>query len=145
MVALMRYMPPVSGTSFPSSWSIMSPGVNHVYLFWTENADYWEDVSGSIDQRIAALSHHDSVNGRIDRIAEHIRAGAAKPAARVRLMPKPLNTSDCRQGQHDNQQIALRCQVDSGRRLPACCYFNWHQRPGVQQAWQLTLRRSPIS
>lgn len=53
--------------------------VNHVYLFWTENADYWEDVSGSIDQRIAALSHHDSqVNGRIDRIAEHIRAGASE-------------------------------------------------------------------
>ncbi len=51
--------------------------VNDVYLFWTENADYWEDVSDSIDRRIAALGQHDSqVNGRIESLGEHIRAAA---------------------------------------------------------------------
>jgi len=48
--------------------------VKEVYLFWTDSADYWEDVSESIDQRIAALKHHDSqVNGRMETIAERIR------------------------------------------------------------------------
>lgn len=51
--------------------------VHNIFLFWTENADYWEDVSTSIDRRIAALRKHDSqVNGQIDAIAEHIRAAA---------------------------------------------------------------------
>ncbi|MBM3188857.1 MAG: PIG-L family deacetylase [Chloroflexi bacterium] len=51
--------------------------VKEIYLFWTDEADYWEDVSACIDRRIEALSHHDSqVNGRIERIEERIRKGA---------------------------------------------------------------------
>jgi LmbE family N-acetylglucosaminyl deacetylase len=50
--------------------------VKEVYLFWTDSADYWEDISESLDRRILALKHHDSqVNGRIDDIAERIRKG----------------------------------------------------------------------
>jgi LmbE family N-acetylglucosaminyl deacetylase len=51
--------------------------VREIYLFWTDNADYWEDVSESIERRIAALSRHDSqVNGRIDQIEERVRKAA---------------------------------------------------------------------
>lgn len=51
--------------------------VREVYLFWTDDADYWEDVTSSIDRRIQALRHHDSqVNGRIEAIEERIRKGA---------------------------------------------------------------------
>jgi hypothetical protein len=53
--------------------------IREVYLFWTDSADYWEDVSDSIDLRIAALGHHDSqVNGRIDKIAEWVRNGTSE-------------------------------------------------------------------
>jgi LmbE family N-acetylglucosaminyl deacetylase len=53
--------------------------VKEIYLFWTDSPDYWEDVSGSIDRRIAALRHHDSqVNGRLDTLDERIRKGAAE-------------------------------------------------------------------
>jgi LmbE family N-acetylglucosaminyl deacetylase len=48
--------------------------VKEIYLFWTDDADYWEDVGESIGTRIAALKHHDSqVNGRIEDIAARIR------------------------------------------------------------------------
>jgi LmbE family N-acetylglucosaminyl deacetylase len=53
--------------------------VKEVYLYWTDDADYWEDVTESMDKRIAALMHHDSqVNGRMDRIEERIRKTAAQ-------------------------------------------------------------------
>lgn len=53
--------------------------VKEIYLFWTDSADYWEDVSDSIDRRIAALTQHDSqVNGRMEAIAERIRKAAAE-------------------------------------------------------------------
>lgn len=43
------------------------------FLFWTENADYWVDVSGTIDRRIAAVKAHASqVNHRND-LEERIR------------------------------------------------------------------------
>ncbi len=51
--------------------------VKEVYLYWTDEADYWEDVTECIEQRIAALSHHDSqVNGRLETIGERIRKSA---------------------------------------------------------------------
>ena len=51
--------------------------VKEIYLYWTDDADYWEDVTESMGRRIAALSHHDSqVNGRIESIGERIRKGA---------------------------------------------------------------------
>lgn len=53
--------------------------VKEIYLFWTDEPDYWEDVSDSIDRRIEALRHHDSqVNGRMDRVEERIRKIAAE-------------------------------------------------------------------
>jgi LmbE family N-acetylglucosaminyl deacetylase len=51
--------------------------VKEVYLFWTENADYWEDVSCCIEQRIAALARHASQVGLdTERLAERIRKAA---------------------------------------------------------------------
>lgn len=56
--------------------------VKEVYLYWTNDADYWEDVSGSMDKRIRALMRHDSqVNGRMERIEERIRKAAAEVGA----------------------------------------------------------------
>ncbi|MHB9031530.1 MAG: PIG-L deacetylase family protein [Anaerolineae bacterium] len=53
--------------------------VNDVYLYWTDSADYWEDVTEVLSKRIAALSRHNSqVRGNIEHIGEHIRAGAAE-------------------------------------------------------------------
>ncbi len=51
--------------------------VQEVYLFWTENADYWEDVSCCLEQRIAALARHTSqVGHRMEKLAERIRKAA---------------------------------------------------------------------
>jgi LmbE family N-acetylglucosaminyl deacetylase len=37
--------------------------VKEIYLFWTENADYFEDVSETVERRINALTHHVSQVG----------------------------------------------------------------------------------
>lgn len=68
---------------FPEQLIDLDPWrVKEVYLYWTGDADYWEDVSESMDKRIAALTHHDSqVNGRMDRIEERIRKAAAEVGA----------------------------------------------------------------
>jgi LmbE family N-acetylglucosaminyl deacetylase len=48
--------------------------VKEAYLFWTDNADYWEDVTALMDARIAALSKHASQIGlNLDKLAERIR------------------------------------------------------------------------
>lgn len=53
--------------------------VNDVFLYWTDSADYWEDVTDALDRRIAALGRHASqVGTRLDLIAEHIRKGASE-------------------------------------------------------------------
>lgn len=53
--------------------------VKEIYLFWTDNADHWVDVTTSIDRRIEALKHHDSqVNGRIEKLAERIRKSSGE-------------------------------------------------------------------
>jgi len=51
--------------------------VREVYLFWTDNADYWEDISSCIDTRISALARHASQVG-LDKVklAERIRSRA---------------------------------------------------------------------
>ncbi|MHB0856493.1 MAG: PIG-L deacetylase family protein [Anaerolineae bacterium] len=49
--------------------------VKEVYLFWTDEADYWEDVSEVIEQRVAALCHHQSqIRGRGEEVGERIRS-----------------------------------------------------------------------
>jgi LmbE family N-acetylglucosaminyl deacetylase len=46
------------------------------FLFWTESADYWVDVSQTIDKRIAALKHHASQVGHRNDMEERIRKWA---------------------------------------------------------------------
>jgi LmbE family N-acetylglucosaminyl deacetylase len=43
------------------------------FLFWTENADYFVDISSTIDRRIAALKKHESQIGHRNDIEERIR------------------------------------------------------------------------
>ena len=48
--------------------------VREAYLFWTENADYFEDVTETLDGRLAALACHASqVGQRMNQIAERVR------------------------------------------------------------------------
>jgi LmbE family N-acetylglucosaminyl deacetylase len=48
--------------------------VKEVYLFWTDCADYWEDISQCIDMRISALARHASQVGlNMEKLAERIR------------------------------------------------------------------------
>jgi LmbE family N-acetylglucosaminyl deacetylase len=50
-----------------------------VYLFWTDNPDYWEDISCCLDQRIAALMRHVSqVGTEPEKLAERVRQWAQK-------------------------------------------------------------------
>lgn len=51
--------------------------VREVYLFWTDNADYWEDITCCIETRIAALARHATQVGvDIEKLAERIRKAA---------------------------------------------------------------------
>jgi LmbE family N-acetylglucosaminyl deacetylase len=53
--------------------------VKEVYLFWTENADYWEDITSTIEQRVLALTHHVSQVGMdTAKLDERIRERASK-------------------------------------------------------------------
>jgi LmbE family N-acetylglucosaminyl deacetylase len=52
--------------------------VKEVYLFWTDGADYWEDISPCIDTRISALARHASQVGlNTEKLAERIRKRAS--------------------------------------------------------------------
>lgn len=53
--------------------------VKQAYLFWTDHADYYEDISSSIDQRIAALAQHVSQVGEdTEKLDKRIRERAQK-------------------------------------------------------------------
>jgi LmbE family N-acetylglucosaminyl deacetylase len=48
--------------------------VKEIWLFWTENADHFEDVTETIDRRVAALTHHVSQVGTdIQKLDERMR------------------------------------------------------------------------
>jgi LmbE family N-acetylglucosaminyl deacetylase len=48
--------------------------VKEVYLFWTNSADYWEDISQCIETRFSALARHASQVGlNMDKLTERIR------------------------------------------------------------------------
>ncbi len=50
-----------------------------VYLFWTDNVDYWEDVTDAIQTRVAALICHASQVGTDhEKLDQRIRERAAK-------------------------------------------------------------------
>ncbi|MBI3958126.1 MAG: PIG-L family deacetylase [Chloroflexi bacterium] len=53
--------------------------VSEVYLFWTDNADHYEDVTDFVDARIAALACHVSQVGEDrEKLAQRIRERTAK-------------------------------------------------------------------
>lgn len=55
--------------------------VKEAYLYWTDHADYYEDVTDFIDRRIDALACHISQVGEDrDKLAERIRERAQKTA-----------------------------------------------------------------
>ncbi len=58
--------------------------VKQVYLFWTDNPDYWEDISGCMEQRLAALLRHVSQVGSdpatlIERVRQRAKEAGEKP------------------------------------------------------------------
>ncbi|MBN1976221.1 MAG: PIG-L family deacetylase [Anaerolineae bacterium] len=59
--------------------------VKEAYLFWTDNADYWEDITCCIDTRISALARHASqVGENNERLAERMRQRASEAGALAR-------------------------------------------------------------
>jgi LmbE family N-acetylglucosaminyl deacetylase len=57
--------------------------VKEVYLFWTDNPDYWEDISCCIDARISALARHASQVGlNMERLTERIQDRAREAGER---------------------------------------------------------------
>ena len=56
--------------------------VKEVYLFWTDSADYWEDVTETIEQRIESLAAHESQTGRrMEQVRERVLAGCKETGA----------------------------------------------------------------
>jgi LmbE family N-acetylglucosaminyl deacetylase len=58
--------------------------VRELYLFWTDNPDHWEDISGCLDARIAALMRHASQVGLdseklVERVRQRAREAGEKP------------------------------------------------------------------
>jgi LmbE family N-acetylglucosaminyl deacetylase len=52
--------------------------VSEAYLFWTDNADSYEDISDYMDARIAALAKHASQVGlNLDKLSERIHKTAS--------------------------------------------------------------------
>ena len=59
--------------------------VKEAYLFWTDNADYWEDITCCIETRISALARHASqVGENNERLAERIRERSGKTGEEAR-------------------------------------------------------------
>jgi LmbE family N-acetylglucosaminyl deacetylase len=59
--------------------------VEEAYLFWTGNADHWEDITCCFEARIAALSRHSSqVDGKFEEVVERIRQRAREAGAQAR-------------------------------------------------------------
>ncbi len=57
--------------------------VRRIYLFWSERADTWVDVSATIERKIEALRAHASQIRDVDGLAERIRTWAADEGARI--------------------------------------------------------------
>ncbi|MDY7079657.1 MAG: PIG-L deacetylase family protein [Chloroflexota bacterium] len=57
--------------------------VKEAYLFWTDNADYWEDISQCIETRISALARHASQVGlNVEKLANRVRKFAREAGER---------------------------------------------------------------
>lgn len=60
--------------------------VSEVRLFWTDNADYFEDVGETIGKRIEALTKHvTQVGHRLDKLDESIRSRAQRIGEKAKL------------------------------------------------------------
>jgi LmbE family N-acetylglucosaminyl deacetylase len=57
--------------------------VSTLYLFWTDKANAWVDVSATIDVKIAALREHASQLRKPDELEERIRSWAAEDGGRL--------------------------------------------------------------
>lgn len=56
--------------------------VKEVYLFWSDQNDYWEDIGETVELRIQALAAHTSQTGtRMDCVRERILSGCRETAA----------------------------------------------------------------
>ena len=57
--------------------------VRRLYLFWTERANAWVDVSGTLDRKIDALRAHASQIKEPEGLAERMRTWGAEEGARI--------------------------------------------------------------
>lgn len=57
--------------------------VRRLYLFWTEKANAWVDVSATVERKIDALRAHASQIAKPDELAGEIRKWAAEAGARI--------------------------------------------------------------
>ena len=58
--------------------------VEHVYLDGTTDPDFWIDITGTFDQKVAALRAHASQVGEADALVEMLRRWARDSAAEAR-------------------------------------------------------------
>jgi LmbE family N-acetylglucosaminyl deacetylase len=69
--------------------------VKEAYLFWTGDADYWEDITCCVEARIAALMHHTSqVGTNPEKRAERIRERARKAGEQARAYARERENLD---------------------------------------------------
>ena len=57
--------------------------VRRLYLFWTDKANAWIDVSGTVERKIDALRAHASQIAKPDELAEELRKWTAEAGARI--------------------------------------------------------------
>ena len=57
--------------------------VRRLYLFWSERANVWVDVSSTLERRIDALGAHASQIGDLDGLGTRIRTSAAEEGALI--------------------------------------------------------------
>jgi LmbE family N-acetylglucosaminyl deacetylase len=57
--------------------------VRRLYLFWSNHANVWVDVSATLDRKLAALREHASQIGDVDGLMGRIREWAAEEGARI--------------------------------------------------------------
>jgi LmbE family N-acetylglucosaminyl deacetylase len=59
--------------------------VRRLYLFWSNHADAWVDISSSLERKIAALREHASQIHEPEQLATRIREWAAEEGAAAGL------------------------------------------------------------
>ncbi len=57
--------------------------VRRIYLFWSERADTWVDVSGTLERKIDALRAHASQIHDPEGLADRIRSWATEEGAAI--------------------------------------------------------------